>query len=152
MIRMRKRPAESKDGNGAEAKEGQAATGAAGESGGAKVFGVGSSRRAGAKGGAARKATPGELRVQKGSQRPRGGPAAHRAAAPTRRVYAADIAELDVGSVAKVEFPDKNKLTEFNVYVTPDTGMWRGATYKFAFSIPRNYPHDAPKVECETKV
>lgn len=63
-----------------------------------------------------------------------------------------DIAELDAGEAAKVEFPNANDLTKFNVSVTPDSGFWSGATYKFTFLIPSHYPHEPPKVTCETKI
>eukprot|EP00553_Chaetoceros_curvisetus_P001365 CAMPEP_0204623662 /NCGR_PEP_ID=MMETSP0717-20131115/9391_1 /ASSEMBLY_ACC=CAM_ASM_000666 /TAXON_ID=230516 /ORGANISM="Chaetoceros curvisetus" /LENGTH=223 /DNA_ID=CAMNT_0051638799 /DNA_START=6 /DNA_END=677 /DNA_ORIENTATION=+ len=72
--------------------------------------------------------TPGEIRIQK------------------------DIAELDGGKVASIDFPNPNDLTVFNVSVTPDTGYWNGATYLFQFIIPDHYPHTPPKVTCKTKI
>lgn len=64
---------------------------------------------------AGKKRTPGEIRIQK------------------------DIEELDGGKVATVEFPNPNDLTIFHVYVTPDSGFWKGATYLFHFAIPDHY-------------
>lgn len=64
----------------------------------------------------------------------------------------ADIAELDGGSVAVVTFPNPNDLTSFHVTVTPDSGYWRSATYHFTFTIPAIYPHEPPKVHCDTKI
>lgn len=75
-----------------------------------------------------KKRTPGEIRIQK------------------------DIEELDGGKVATVEFPNPNDLTIFHVYVTPDSGFWKGATYLFHFAIPDHYPHLPPKVTCQTKI
>ena len=66
--------------------------------------------------------------------------------------YNIDIAELDGGSVARVNFPNPNDLTHFEVIVTPDSGFWCGATYQFTIAIPPLYPHEAPKVTCRTKV
>ena len=63
-----------------------------------------------------------------------------------------DIAELDGGKVATVDFPNPNDLTFFTVSITPDSGYWAGATYHFTFSIPPHYPHSPPKVECQTKI
>jgi len=63
-----------------------------------------------------------------------------------------DIAELDGGSVARVNFPNPNDLTHFEVIITPDSGFWSGATYQFTIAIPPLYPHEAPKVTCHTKV
>mmetsp|Transcript_14130 Transcript_14130/g.25558 ORF Transcript_14130/g.25558 Transcript_14130/m.25558 type:complete len:223 (+) Transcript_14130:161-829(+) len=75
-----------------------------------------------------KKRTPGEIRIQK------------------------DIAELDGGKVADPHFPNANDLTFFDVSITPDSGFWRNATYKFTFDIPDHYPHSPPKVHCDTKI
>lgn len=63
-----------------------------------------------------------------------------------------DIAELDGGKVANIDFPNPNDLTVFEVSVTPDSGYWKNATYKFKFDIPDHYPHTPPKVHCDTKI
>jgi ubiquitin-conjugating enzyme E2 M len=63
-----------------------------------------------------------------------------------------DITDLDGGSVANVNFPNPNDLTSFEVTVAPDSGFWIGAQYKFTFSIPALYPHEPPKVTCNTKI
>lgn len=75
-----------------------------------------------------KKRTPGEIRIQK------------------------DIAELDGGKVAIIDFPNPNDLTVFTVSITPDSGFWKGATYIFQFNIPCHYPHSPPKVLCSTKI
>jgi ubiquitin-conjugating enzyme E2 M len=63
-----------------------------------------------------------------------------------------DITDLDGGTVATVEFPNPNDLTNFNVTVSPDSGFWSGAKYHFTFAIPALYPHEPPKVTCNTKI
>ena len=78
--------------------------------------------------GGGKKRTPGEIRIQK------------------------DIADLDGGSVATVNFPAANDLTNFTVTVTPDSGFWSKATYIFTFAIPALYPHEPPKVLCNTPI
>jgi ubiquitin-conjugating enzyme E2 M len=75
-----------------------------------------------------KKRTPGDIRIQK------------------------DIAELDGGTVAKTIFPNETDLSNFNVVVSPDSGFWKGATYKFSFVIPPDYPHKPPKVHCQTQI
>ncbi|GMH79219.1 hypothetical protein TL16_g08072, partial [Triparma laevis f. inornata] len=75
-----------------------------------------------------KKRTPGEIRIQK------------------------DIAELDGGSVATISFPNANSLTAFNVSVTPDSGYWCNCSYEFTFTIPALYPHEPPKVHCNTQL
>mmetsp|Transcript_450 Transcript_450/g.1148 ORF Transcript_450/g.1148 Transcript_450/m.1148 type:complete len:132 (-) Transcript_450:401-796(-) len=41
---------------------------------------------------------------------------------------------------------------EFKVHVSPDDGMYRGGKFTFDFKVPPTYPHDPPKVLCETTV
>jgi ubiquitin-conjugating enzyme E2 M len=36
--------------------------------------------------------------------------------------------------------------------ITPDVGFWEGGVYKFSIKIPDMYPHDPPKVKCETSI
>jgi len=119
----------------AKAKAEAEAAAAASPGGGAaekvSILGIGGKKKKdGGKGGAggSKKRTPGEIRIQK------------------------DIAELDGGKVAKIEFPNPNNLSTFHVSVTPDTGFWKGATYLFTFQIPDHYPHTPPKVHCETRI
>ncbi|KAJ0394716.1 hypothetical protein ATCC90586_000127 [Pythium insidiosum] len=91
-----------------------------------KILGVGRGKRGGAS--KEKKRTPGEIRIQK------------------------DIAELDGGQAATVTFPDANDLTVFNVMISVDTGLWKGASFDFLFKIPPMYPHEPPKVKCLTKI
>mmetsp|Transcript_32123 Transcript_32123/g.96260 ORF Transcript_32123/g.96260 Transcript_32123/m.96260 type:complete len:223 (-) Transcript_32123:645-1313(-) len=94
------------------------------------ILGIGGKKKKdkGGNGSNSKKRTPGEIRIQK------------------------DIAELDGGKVATIDFPNPNNLTTFHVRVTPDTGFWQGASYLFTFQIPDHYPHSPPKVHCETKI
>jgi len=95
------------------------------------ILGVGGKKKKSEDGAAkngTKKRTPGEIRIQK------------------------DIAELDGGKVANIDFPNPNDLTVIEVSVTPDSGFWKNATYRFKFEIPDHYPHTPPKVHCETKI
>ncbi|CAK9107579.1 unnamed protein product [Durusdinium trenchii] len=51
-----------------------------------------------------------------------------------------------------IDFPDKNNLMHFNITISPDEGFWKGASYTFVFNVAALYPHEAPKVKCETKI
>ncbi len=33
-----------------------------------------------------------------------------------------------------------------------EDGFWAGGAFKFTMTMPKSYPHDAPKVHCDTKV
>jgi ubiquitin-conjugating enzyme E2 M len=95
-----------------------------------KLFGIGgrSTQQETNKTTGGKKRTPGEIRVQK------------------------DIADLNTGKIATVTFPNPNDLTNFRVSVSPESGIWQGATYEFSFEIPSAYPHEPPKVLCLTKI
>ena len=95
---------------------------------GLKLLGVGGKEVKRDGGRKTKKTTPGEIRIQK------------------------DIAELDAGDVASVEFPNPKDLTSFNVFVKPDQGYWKGARYHFTFTIPADYPHTPPTVGTLTRV
>uniref|UniRef100_A0A0G4HT07 UBC core domain-containing protein n=1 Tax=Chromera velia CCMP2878 TaxID=1169474 RepID=A0A0G4HT07_9ALVE len=76
----------------------------------------------------ARRRQPGELRMQK------------------------ELEELELPSCCTISFPNKDDLMKFDITITPDEGFWKGATYKFTFNVPGGYPHQPPKVKCETKI
>ena len=60
----------------------------------------------------------------------------------------ADMSELNLAKGTSIDFPQgKDKLLVFNVTIKPDEGM-----YKQVANVPTSYPHDAPKVKCQTKV
>jgi ubiquitin-conjugating enzyme E2 M len=99
-----------------------------------KIFGVGRGKRAEAPEEGAenattvRKVAPGEIRMQK------------------------ELDEMELPPQVRIEFPDKNKLMHFQLHISPDEGFWKGATYTFVFNVADLYPHEAPKVKCETKI
>ena len=142
-VKLKKKKAEKAEAAAAEAKEEAEAVAAAGGDadggggagadggtavatkggGGNKIFGLASKGKKKEK-----RRTPGEIRIQK------------------------DIAELDGGNVATADFPNPNDLTKFTVTVVPAHGLWKKATYVFSFTIPPLYPHEPPKVHCDTQI
>lgn len=63
-----------------------------------------------------------------------------------------ELSELELPSCCLVEFPNPQDLMKFNVSIIPDEGFWKRGKYVFAFTIKPLYPHDAPKVKCETPI
>lgn len=130
----KKREAEAKAKAEAEAAakaNGTATVQAPADSNKVSLLGIGGKKKKANDGNGAsgkKKRTPGEIRIQK------------------------DIADLDGGKVANIEFPNPNNLTAFEVSITPDSGYWKNATYNFKFDISDHYPHTPPKVHCETKI
>ncbi|KAA0147280.1 hypothetical protein FNF27_07016 [Cafeteria roenbergensis] len=89
------------------------------------------------------------LGVGKGGKAKEGG--AKKMSAAERRVEH-DVADMDAGKVASVEWPDKRSRMHFLVTVTPDSGLWKSASFQFDVNVPKAYPHEPPKVRCTTPI
>merc|ERR1712189_89202 len=63
-----------------------------------------------------------------------------------------DINELELPKTCKTEFPDPDDLLTFKLIIYPDEGFYRNGQFSFSFKIGAAYPHEPPKVKCETKV
>ncbi|KAH9500010.1 Nedd8-conjugating enzyme UbcE2M [Bulinus truncatus] len=74
-----------------------------------------------------------------------------RASAAQLRVQK-DINELNLPRTCQVEFPDPDDLLNFKVIISPDEEFYRGGRFVFSFKVGQGYPHDPPKVKCETMV
>mmetsp|Transcript_69729 Transcript_69729/g.115814 ORF Transcript_69729/g.115814 Transcript_69729/m.115814 type:complete len:187 (-) Transcript_69729:562-1122(-) len=73
--------------------------------------------------------TPGKIRIQK------------------------DLSELNLEKGVTMNFHNgKEDQMNFKVTICPDDGIYRNGCFVFDFKIPTAYPHEAPKVLCETLV
>lgn len=85
-----------------------------------------------------------------------------------------DINELNLPRTCTTNFPDPNDLLNFKMIICPDEGYYKGGRFSFNFKVRTssdihgwlyiefgqinnfqvgpNYPHEPPKVKCETKV
>ncbi|KAF2362183.1 Ubiquitin-conjugating enzyme E2 [Trinorchestia longiramus] len=63
-----------------------------------------------------------------------------------------DINELTLPKTCETEFPDPDNLLSFKVIICPDEGFYRGGRFVFSFKVGPSYPHEPPKVKCETMV
>eukprot|EP00397_Hematodinium_sp_SG-2012_P028482 GEMP01029991.1.p1 GENE.GEMP01029991.1~~GEMP01029991.1.p1 ORF type:complete len:189 (+),score=25.26 GEMP01029991.1:177-743(+) len=103
-----------------------------------KIFGVGRGKPASSDGGSggapvpgdgtANKRQPGEIRMQK------------------------EMDELELAPQVRIFFPQKDNIMQFQIQISPDESYWKGASFVFSVAIPPLYPHEPPKVKCETKV
>ena len=120
------------------------------------------------------KTAPGLIRMQKGARARRrrrrrrppaalrsaaaGASAARRSAAARRASHlsssrVADISELSLESTMKLDFFNgKEDLMNFRVSFKIIEGIYKGGSFVFKIEVPKSYPHDAPKVLCETTV
>merc|ERR1712087_55551 len=63
-----------------------------------------------------------------------------------------DIGELKLEKNVTIEFPNgTDDLMNFKIKIAPTEGIYRGGNFIFNFQVPSSYPHDAPKVLCETQ-
>ncbi|CAD7698661.1 unnamed protein product, partial [Ostreobium quekettii] len=64
-----------------------------------------------------------------------------------------DMSELNLPSNTSIVFPEgKDKIFHFEIALRPNEGYHRGGQFLFSFNISHNYPYEAPKVKCKTKV
>ncbi|XP_013111281.1 nedd8-conjugating enzyme UbcE2M [Stomoxys calcitrans] len=93
------------------------------------------------------------LKQQKkdGDQSGRGGGQQKKASAAQLRIQK-DINELTLPKTCSMDFPDQDDLLNFKLIICPDEGFYKGGRFVFNFRVGPNYPHEAPKVKCETQV
>uniref|UniRef100_A0A060TAW7 NEDD8-conjugating enzyme UBC12 n=1 Tax=Blastobotrys adeninivorans TaxID=409370 RepID=A0A060TAW7_BLAAD len=63
-----------------------------------------------------------------------------------------DLTELSLPSTMKTHFEDPEDIMNFELYLSPDEGLYKGGKFKFSFSINSNFPHEPPKVKCLQKI
>ncbi|XP_017260577.1 NEDD8-conjugating enzyme Ubc12 isoform X2 [Kryptolebias marmoratus] len=95
------------------------------------------------------------LKQQKKDEESAGG---NRAGAGGKKASAAqlriqkDINELNLPKTCEISFPDDDDLLNFRLIISPDEGFYKGGKFVFSFKVGQGYPHDPPKVKCETMV
>lgn len=70
----------------------------------------------------------------------------------TLRCSLPDINELTLPKTCATDFPDPDDLLNFKLIICPDEGFYKGGRFVFNFRVGPNYPHEPPKVKCETLV
>ncbi|XP_049513053.1 NEDD8-conjugating enzyme Ubc12-like isoform X1 [Dermacentor silvarum] len=63
-----------------------------------------------------------------------------------------DIGELDLPKTCQTVFPNPDDLTNFKVIICPDEGFYQNGRFVFSVLVGPNYPHEPPRVKCETRV
>eukprot|EP00053_Salpingoeca_punica_P000706 m.29972 g.29972 ORF g.29972 m.29972 type:complete len:183 (-) comp10505_c0_seq1:791-1339(-) len=63
-----------------------------------------------------------------------------------------DHNELQLPSSCTLEFDDPDDLLNFRMVLQPTEGAYLGGRFVFTFTFNQNYPHEPPKVHCNTKV
>eukprot|EP00051_Salpingoeca_urceolata_P027473 m.481613 g.481613 ORF g.481613 m.481613 type:complete len:184 (-) comp22250_c0_seq1:53-604(-) len=83
---------------------------------------------AAAEGGGAKKTSPAVLRVTK------------------------DHNELSLPESCQIDFDNPDDLLNFHLTICPTEGMYAGGRFHFTFQVNDSYPHEPPKVHCNTKI
>ncbi|XP_074660421.1 NEDD8-conjugating enzyme Ubc12-like [Tubulanus polymorphus] len=87
-----------------------------------------------------------------GSDGSGGRPSGQRKSSAAQIRIAKDINELNLPKTCQVDFPDEDDLLNFKLIISPDEGFYRGGRFEFSFKVSQGYPHEPPKVKCETMV
>lgn len=62
-----------------------------------------------------------------------------------------DMSELQLPKTCELA-SDPNDMLNFKLSISPDEGIYRGGRFTFSFVVGPNYPHEPPKVKCQTQV
>lgn len=71
---------------------------------------------------------------------------------PAQLRAAKDFGELSLPSFVSITQPDQNDVMNYKVTIKPDEGYYRGGKFSFDLKIPQTYPHEPPKLKCETRI
>jgi len=64
-----------------------------------------------------------------------------------------DLSELKLEKGVTMDFHNgKDDIMNFKIKIKPNEGIYKNGTFVFDFKIAANYPHEAPKVRCETQI
>jgi ubiquitin-conjugating enzyme E2 M len=79
--------------------------------------------------------------------------AVHRRSAGEIRLQK-ELNELDLPENTTINFTEAENIMKFDIYLRVDdrSSLWSGAQYHFTFTVPPGYPHEPPKVHCNTKI
>lgn len=139
----------------AAAKKAAAAgpSGGGGAGGGGGPGGRGPGPRSGGSGGGGRMIKLFSLKQQKKEEESAGGTkgSSKKASAAQLRIQK-DINELNLPKTCDISFSDPDDLLNFKLVICPDEGFYKSGKFVFSFKVGQGYPHDPPKVKCETMV
>lgn len=72
---------------------------------------------------------------------------------PVALLYPTDMSELKLEKGVSIDFCNGEKeLMKWKLIIKPDDGIYKNGTFVFDVKVPDTYPHDPPKVLCETTV
>lgn len=63
-----------------------------------------------------------------------------------------DFSDLSLPNSVTVTQPDPNDMMNYKINIRPDEGFYRGGKFQFDLKIPSTYPHEPPKLKCESSI
>lgn len=63
-----------------------------------------------------------------------------------------DFRDISLPTIVSISQTDSNDVMNHKVTIKPDEGYYRGGKFMFDLKIPQTYPHEPPKLKCETKI
>ncbi|KAL3210962.1 hypothetical protein MRX96_036792 [Rhipicephalus microplus] len=92
------------------------------------------------------------LKRQKDGEATGNTPASQKRASVAKLRVTKDINDLSLPKTCRMEFPDPGDQLNFKLVICPDEGFYRNGRFVFSFRVSPNYPHEPPKVKCDTMV
>lgn len=71
---------------------------------------------------------------------------------PAQLRAAKDFREISLPNSVSISQPSKEDVMNYKILVKPDEGFYRGGRFAFDLKIPNTYPHEPPKLKCETAI
>lgn len=71
---------------------------------------------------------------------------------PAQLRAAKDFSELSLPNFVSISQPSPADVMNYKITIKPDEGYYRGGRFSFDLKIPTTYPHEPPKLKCETSV
>ncbi|KAH6945523.1 hypothetical protein HPB50_008834 [Hyalomma asiaticum] len=79
-------------------------------------------------------------------------PASQKRASAAQLRIPKGINKLNLPKTCQMEFPDPGDLLNFELVIRPDVDFYRNGRFRFSFRVCSNYPHEPPKVKCNTMI
>lgn len=71
---------------------------------------------------------------------------------PAQLRAAKDFREISLPNFVSICQPKPADVMNYKITIKPDEGYYRGGKFVFDLKIPNTYPHEPPKLKCETSV
>ena len=71
---------------------------------------------------------------------------------PAQLRAAKDFGEISLPNSVTITLQNPSDVMSYHITIKPDEGYYRGFKFVFHLKIPETYPHEPPKLKCETSI